>query len=166
MQRAHFPPLVSSGLIETGYVVRHLESAIAEWRALFNVKSFEIHQSDRPIVACYHGDLVAMRLRVGLAKVGVLVVELIEVLDETPSVYAETISRRGYGFHHWGVLEPHYDDVLRQYAALGHQCVQTMEMPDYGRVAYVDTCDALGGMIELFEDTPAMRTLFQRLGTS
>jgi len=68
-----------------------------------------------------------------------MMIELIQENSAAPSVYRETIEKRGYGFHHWGVATRDFDRSVAEYEAAGHELAFFARVPTGGRVAYMDT---------------------------
>ena len=89
-------------------------------------------------------------------------VELIQQLNSAPSVYRETIERRGYGFHHFGVATSDFDQDVARYQASGAELAFLLGVPSGSRVAYMDTTAALPGMTELIELGPGFEPTFNR----
>src|SRR3546814_9718551 len=78
--------------------------------------------------------------------------------DLGPSVYRDTVAPGATGLHHVAIIAGDFD------AALGHYTAQGFEVGADGRFgdmryAYVDTSPALGHMVEIVEDKPAIREI-------
>jgi hypothetical protein len=82
---------------------------------------------------------------------GHMMIELLQEHRPVPSVYRETIERRGYGFHHWGIASKDFDADLARYQSRGYETAFHARVPTGGRVAYIDTTRDLPGMVELIE---------------
>jgi hypothetical protein len=92
-------------------------------------------------------------MRVALANVGPMRIELIEPL-EGDTVYGEFVAEHGYGVHHVGVLVDSMATALNQAAQAGLEMTQDGAGfgPDNdGHYAYLDTEELLGTTIELIE---------------
>jgi hypothetical protein len=90
-------------------------------------------------------------------------IELIQPLDDHPSVYRETIDARGYGYHHSGIAFADVDAALPGFVARGWREVFRAAVPTGGEVVYLETDDpASPGFIELLPATPAMDAVFTR----
>ena len=77
-------------------------------------------------------------------------------------MYRETIEKRGYGFHHWGIAARDYDIQVNKYRAAGYEMAFEARVPTGGRVAYMDTTKDLPGMIELIELGASFDAVFSR----
>ena len=94
----------------------------------------------------YHGQPADYAMRIALAWIGPLRIELIEAV-EGDSVYADFVKEHGYGVHHFGVLVDDMDAALAQRPPQG--CSMTMDGAGFGRdgdghYAYLDTEQDLG----------------------
>ena len=91
---------------------------------------------------------------------GSMMLELIQQHNDAPSVYKETIEKRGYGFHHWGVATNNFDADVARLRAAGYAEAFFARVPTGGRVAYMDTTAHLSGMIEYIELGPGFDPAF------
>jgi len=89
-------------------------------------------------------------------------VELIQEHRPAPSVYRETIEKRGYGFHHWGMATKDFDRSVTEYQASGYELAFFARVPTGGRVGYMDTTRDLPGMVELIELGASFDEVFSR----
>ena len=86
-------------------------------------------------------------------------IELIQQLNDTPSVYTEIRDRRGYGFHHWGVGTYEFERDAAHYRASG--CALAFYTMLRGApLAYFDTTAQLPGMVELIEMNKMREDMF------
>ena len=90
--------------------------------------------------------------------------ELIQPLDDNPSVYQETILARGYGFHHFGVAYRDVEAELPRYMANGWREAFRAAVPTGGEVVYLEGgSPAAPGFLELLPATPGMDATFTRI---
>jgi hypothetical protein len=86
-------------------------------------------------------------------------IELIQQLNDVPSVYTEVRERRGYGFHHWGVGTYSYNDDAAHYRARGYE-LAFFTMLRGAPLAYFDTTRDMPGMVELIEMNKMREEMF------
>ena len=139
------------GVLQTSYTVEDIEAAIGRWSREFGVGPWFVRGPFTPSTALYRGQPTEMSISLALSFSGHLQIELIQQHDDAPSVYRETIGKRGYGFHHWGVATERFDEKAADYAARGYEQVFSDTTPVGTRIAYFDTTRDLPGMIELIE---------------
>jgi len=146
---------MKNGVAQVGFVVKDLDATVENWVRLFGVGPWHFYTYGKPLVRkmSYHGKPVEYRMRLALANIGPLRIELIQLL-EGDTVYADFVREHGYGMHHFGLLTDDMEASLAQARAAG--LAMTMDGSGFGRdgdghYAYLDTEDALGTTIELIE---------------
>lgn len=148
------------GVIQIAYVVPDLRQAMADWTKRLGIGPWFLFDPFKPLTQKYRGAPTGLSISIGMAYSGHMQFELIEQRNDVPSVYRETVEKRGYGFHHWGVSAPDFDTALKKQLSAGYELAFYAE-PDHGiRVAYMDTTRDLPGFIELIETGPAVEGLF------
>lgn len=148
------------GVIQMAYVVPDLRKAMADWTDRLKMGPWFLFDPFRPLTQRYRGGPTDLSISIGMAYTGHMQFELIQQNNDAPSVYRETVTKRGYGFHHWGVSAPDFDKALSAQQAKGYELAFYAE-PDRGiRVAYMDCTADLPGFIELIETGPAVEGLF------
>ena len=128
------------GVAQTAFVVEDLRSAIDHW--IVNCKAGPFFVLDHFLVPgqTYRGKESTADITIAMGFAGHMLIELIQPLDGYPSVYQETIRRRGYGFHHFGLACADVDAASRDYQQRGPQW----------------------GFLELLPVTPGMDETFTR----
>ncbi|HEX4112105.1 MAG TPA: VOC family protein [Stellaceae bacterium] len=148
------------GVIQMAYVVPDVRKAMTEWTERLKLGPWFLFSPFKPLRQTYRGQPTALSTSIAMAYAGHMQFELIEQHNDVPSVYVETVKKRGYGFHHWGVSAPDFDRALAAQQARGYELAFYAE-PDQGiRVAYMDCTADLPGFIELIETGPAVEGLF------
>jgi hypothetical protein len=105
---------------QIGYVVRDIDEAIASWLSIGVGPWFTMR--DLNIPALFRGEQVSTRLSLAFSNVGDLQIELINQLDDSPSVHKEFLDSgstdpSGYNQFAWWV--DNYDEVLAAARAAG-----------------------------------------------
>jgi len=132
------------------------------WVKKLNVGPWFLLDSFAGIDAQYRGKPTDASVSLAMSFAGHMMVELIQEHGPAPSVYRETIDKRGYGFHHWGVATHDFDRSVSEYEAAGHDLAFFAKVPTGGRVGYMDTTRELPGMVELIELGAAFDEVFSR----
>ena len=100
-------------------------------------------------------------VRIAMGFSGQTWFELIQPLDDQPSVYRETIQARGYGLHHHGIAVSDVEAALADYAARGWKECFRSPVPTGGDVVYLEgDCAGAGIFLELLPVTPGMDAHF------
>jgi hypothetical protein len=127
-----------------------LDLAIEQFSSRFQVGPWRTFRDVGPEGAAYRGELARARLHVAFGFAGHMTYELVQPVDDAPSVYRDVINDRGYGFHHFGYGTRDFDRAVAAMHADGYQTVGGLELPDL-RLAIFDTRDVIPGMTELIE---------------
>jgi catechol 2,3-dioxygenase-like lactoylglutathione lyase family enzyme len=156
-ERLTFPPLC-----QIGVVVKDLDKTMEMYSSLFGVGPWKV--VDLPSMdATLHGKPAEYKMRIALAKVGCLVLELIQVL-EGETIHTEFIREKGEGIHHIALLVDDLDKAVEEWEAAGIRVLQRSGIPvqeegDTAGLAYMDTEGLIGIIIELLK-VPRSRVEF------
>lgn len=151
------------GLAQTAFIIPDLSAAIAHWTRDLRAGPFFVLDHFLAPGQTYRGAESKADITLAMGFAGHMLIELIQPLDEAPSVYRETIGRRGYGFHHLGLACVDVEAVSRDYQARGYAEAFRAAVPTGGEVVYLD--DGTGadlGFLELLPVTPGMDAAFTR----
>jgi methylmalonyl-CoA/ethylmalonyl-CoA epimerase len=148
-------PFLEKGVAQVGFVVKDLEATVENWTKLFGVGPWQFYTYEKPLLKkmSYQGKPVEYRMRLALANVGSLRIELIQPL-EGDTVYADFVREHGYGMHHFGLLTDDMEASLAEAREAG--LAMTMDGSGFGKdgdghYAYLDTEAALGTTLELIQ---------------
>lgn len=138
------------GVVQMAYLVPKLEEAITQWVEVFHAGPFFV--ADRYVGedAYYRGNKTDVAIAVAMGFSGSMQIELIQPLDDQPSVYRETLDRQGFGFHHFGIVTNDIKQDIDKYRARGYELAMEGRLPKTPyQYAYLDTKGQLPGFIEL-----------------
>ena len=151
------------GIAQTAFVVEDLEPAIARWVRDTGAGPFFVLESLWAPGQVYRGEESRADVRLAMGFAGHMLIELIAPRDTHPSVYKESIERRGHGFHHLGIACRDVEATSAEYQARGFMEAYRAAVPTGGEVVYLDDGTApTTGFIELLPVTPAMDATFTR----
>jgi catechol 2,3-dioxygenase-like lactoylglutathione lyase family enzyme len=149
-------------IIQMAYVVEDMDAAIDWWvkdaktGPWFVLDHFWAEDQE------YRGSPSKADVKIAMGYAGHMCIELIQPLDDHPSVYREIAQSRGFGFHHVGIAVPDVDAAMPDYLARGYTTAFRANVPSGGRIAYMDNGRNLPGYVELIPATPGMDELFTR----
>ena len=149
-------------IIQYAWVVPNLETAARHWHATLGVGPFLINRDLKLTNPRYRGQPGGPRFSTAVAQSGSVQIELIEQLDEAPSVYRERVAAGATGFHHVAFIAGDFPAALAALTDQGHAVAADGQFGDM-RFAYVDTGPAIGCMTEIIEDKPAIRAFFDAI---
>ncbi len=149
-------------LFQIGFVTREIRASMGEFTRRLGVGPWHLRERGVFPVQYYRGEPTGLALAVamGYAPSSALQYELIEQLDDLPSIYTDTLKRQTLGFHHYGVLTQNYEASVGRYRSEGFDVVYEAEVPG-GRVSFFDTTHTLGGRVELVQRTAAVVGMFE-----
>lgn len=147
------------GIMQYAYIVPDLQQAMADFTEGLGIGPWFLTENFQPPGMSYRGQPTNPAVSIAMSYSDNMNFELIQQRDDVPSVYRETLEKKGYGFHHWGVASTDFDRDLEDYVAKGDEVAFAVSL-NGGRIAYVDTTAHLPGMVELIEITDNVRTAF------
>ena len=113
---------------QISYVVADVDEAISSWLAM-GVGPWFVLRSFRARGSRFRGEDADPLLTLAFANSGELQIELIEPLDDTPSVYRECIDSGAAGFHHVAFWTRDFDGVERLAEQAGWPTIQSGPVP-------------------------------------
>jgi hypothetical protein len=140
-----------NGIIQMAYVVEDIHRAMNVWVDQLNAGPWFLLDHFGGVDPLYRGQPSKADVAIAMGFAGHMMIELIQPNDHAPSVYRETIEKRGYGFHHWGIASKDFDRDVETYRGRGAELAFFAKVPSGGRIAYMDTTAQLPGMVELIE---------------
>jgi len=151
------------GVAQTAFIVSDLHTAIRQWVADMRAGPFYVLPHLLVPGQTYRGQPSTADVTLAMGFAGHMMIELIQPLDDNPSVYRETIELRGFGYHHMGIACADVEASSRDYQARGYVEAYRAAVPTGGEVVYLDngTGPSLG-FIELLPVTPGMDQTFTR----
>ncbi|NVM53482.1 MAG: VOC family protein [Candidatus Helarchaeota archaeon] len=134
---------------QIGIVVRDVETTSKLLEQAFGIGPFQILERP-PEEIIYQGENQIFQVKNGLARVGAIQIELIEVI-RGKCCQADFLERKGEGLHHIGVFVDDLDEDLSIAKANGIELLQMGTAAGSIRWAYLDTVEKYGITIELIQ---------------
>jgi methylmalonyl-CoA/ethylmalonyl-CoA epimerase len=145
-------------------VVENLEEAMKRYSDLLGVGPFLIYSVDsRELGVTREGKPTNYRIRVGMAKMGGAVLELLENL-EGQTIWKDFFDIHGECMHHIGLFVKNFPVALKAFTERGFKI--TVDGPiaspeRIGRFTYLDTEERLGTTFELLDFPEDMMKAFR-----
>lgn len=152
-------PKSGPGIFQMSWVVADLEEAAHRWHRTTGVGPFLVNRHIAIAEPMYRGTPGVVDFSTAIAQAGPVQVELVEQHDDNPSCYRDMIPAGGEGMHHTAIMASDYDAALEHYTAQGFE-VASSGLFGSVRFCYVDCRSAVGHMVEILEDSPAIRSFF------
>jgi hypothetical protein len=150
------------GVVQMAYVVEDIHNAMKQWAEQLKVGPWFLLEHFTGAEPSYRGNPSEAEVAIAMSFAGHMMIELIQPNNHAPSVYRETIDKRGYGFHHWGLASQHFYRDVDVWRKRGAELAFYLRVPSGGRVAYMDTTASLPGMVELIELGAEFKPMFTR----
>jgi len=149
------PKMPITNIAQICVIVPDLDRAVENYWKIFAIGPWKFYTYGKPLVKrmTRHGRPCEYKMRVALANVGAVRIELIEPV-EGDTVYSEFVEKHGYGIHHVGVLTESMAESLSQAQKAGLEMTQDgagFGPDDDGHYAYLETENLIGTTIELIE---------------
>lgn len=156
----HSPLPRVEGVMQIAYLVPDIQKAIHHWVTHFKVGPWFVAPHFTGTDKRYRGAATDVDMSVAMAYWNDMNIELIQQLNDAPSVYRDVIDKRGYGFHHWGVCTKDFEGEVERYRAQGLDVAFSTRVRSGSRIAFFDTTATLPGMVEVIETTDATTEMF------
>jgi catechol 2,3-dioxygenase-like lactoylglutathione lyase family enzyme len=160
------PRLKLTAINQIGFVVKDLDKAMEAYWRNFGIGPWRIYTYGPPLVkqTTYRGRAENFHMRIALADVGGLMIELIQHLDGD-TVYKEFVEKAGEGVQHLGIFVENLDRAIEEAQQAGFKVIQSGRaygVHGDGGFAYLDTAEELGTIYELIE-IPSVRVPPERV---
>lgn len=147
-------------VIQTAFIVEDIHSAMRQFTQIYGAGPWFLRERGRFPVQTYRGDPTNIELAIAMGYCGDMQYELIQQLDDLPSVYRDVVAQRGYGLHHFGIVFEDFDTGCACYRQQGFDLAYEAQVSGGARVAYFDTLKAFPAMVEVIEYKEATRQMF------
>jgi methylmalonyl-CoA/ethylmalonyl-CoA epimerase len=146
---------VFADTVQVALVVRDLRSSMQAYVERYGIGPWEIYEFNPDTVENMRarGEPLEASWRLALARVGNVMWELIEPLDDR-SPYAEFLAEHGEGVHHVGMAGTAYEGTLAEFAAEGRAPLLSGRFRGID-FAYLPTDADLGVATEIFSAVPS-----------
>ena len=146
-------------LLQNCWVVTDLDDAMERWLSM-GVGPFFRRDSDYPD-ALYRGRPEPLAFKAALAQAGPVQIELIQQTSKGPSAYRDMVPEGQTGFHHMCRIVRNVGEEIGGLRARGIEMASEFRSVGGAQVAYADTRNELGCMLELVPAEPVLINLFR-----
>jgi len=147
-------------IIQNAYVVDNLQEAMERWTKLYGIGPWVILADVKGDNLTYRGEPSELVFSAAFVQTGEINIELIEQHTDGPSAFRDMFAPGEEGFHHVAIISEDYEGDKARFEAAG--CPVATEFssgPDSG-IAFVDTREKLGHMVELYQNEAAIMGLY------
>jgi hypothetical protein len=147
---------------QNGFVVRDIQAAMRHWAEKLGIGPFLYREEASFAGFSYRGSPSQARASLAFAHAGSLQIELIQPLDDEPSMYRDFLAAGREGLHHLGYLVDGYEAVVQCCLDRGWLIGQSGSI-DGVRFTYFDTESHPGTVVEVIEGTDLARGFYAML---
>lgn len=150
----------TNAIIQVAYSVADIQAAMKWWREHLGVGPWYWFERMSSEGGTYRGMPSKATFSIGMAFSGHMMIELIQALDDLPSVYKGARDRNAHGFHHMCKATKDLPGSIAALEARGYTAVFQAPVPGGGKVCFLEGGTEAPGLVELVEDTEATRRIF------
>ena len=151
---------------QNGYVVHDLEKALHFWIETMGVGPWFVIENARVPDFQYRGEPSQAQTTLGMAQWGPLQIELIQPLDDQPSMYRDFLAAGQEGLQHVACWADDYDSVLARALDAGFRVCQGGSFAPDARYVYFETDGHPGTAVELAETSGTMGPFFKAVAAA
>jgi len=156
-------PLIRYPIVQYAYVVPDLDEGVRHWVEVMGAGPFFVSRNHRGRDHTYRGVPDAAVFSYAFGQAGPVQIQLIQCMDDSPSVYRDMYGPGDGGFHHVACLVP-ADDMpaeVQRFVDAGFEVASTLH--SYVPVAYLDCRSALDCFVELHGLNGDVEELFREI---
>lgn len=155
---------------QTAYLVQDIERAMQEWMSVLGVGPFFYLKNHAAQGATFRGKPTDMRISLAFAQSGPIQIELVQQLNDGPSLFRESLDAgHGYGLHHLAFWTEQFDCDMARYLGAEYEAVQTAGLggPN-NRNAFIERSGPVhsGPAIEISEISGAKGEFFREIAAA
>lgn len=148
-------------IIQIGYVVADIDSAIQKWVEAFGVGQFTVFRHVPLISVTYRGAAASLDMTMALAQAGEVQIELIQQHCDAPSIFRETPGAEPAQFlHHVAVYPQNHQALVDHYVSRGFPIAGELENRPGCGPTFIDTRELTGHMLEVYRRDPLLEMTY------
>lgn len=146
-------------ILQIAWVVNDLEEAAHRWHRTMGVGPFLVNRHIALSDARYRGKPSSVDFSTAVAQAGPVQVELVQQHDDAPSCYRDSVPVGEEAMHHVAIMVADYEETVSRYQDQGF-AIASSGVFGRTRFCYVDCRPSIGHMVEILEDSGAIRSFF------
>ncbi|MFT5349305.1 MAG: hypothetical protein ACI909_003815 [Planctomycetota bacterium] len=144
-------------IVQIAYFVKDVEVAARKAHETLGIGPFFIYKNIELVNVTYRGNETELDHTSAYGQSGSLMIEFCQQNDTSRSAFSDMYPDGGEGIHHAAMFVDSVSEEMRRFKTLGHETVTHYFTRDGNvEVAFVDTRNLYGHMIELYEPTEAL----------
>ncbi|MDE2422505.1 MAG: VOC family protein [Gammaproteobacteria bacterium] len=153
---------IFGAIAQNGYVVRDIHQAMDHWINVLGVGPWFFVERVQIDKFTYRGQPSSIEMSVAMANSGDIQIELIQQLNDAPSMYLDFLAAGHEGLQHISYWTNEYQDLYDKALSLGYNVGQEGQIGgEQGRFAYFDSQGHQPGtVIEISDLSGPKRAIF------
>ncbi len=148
---------------QNGYVVKDIHKALRHWTEVLGVGPW-FYREHAPIEEFrYRGQASNVDVSIALANTGSLQIELIQQLNDAPSLYKDFLDAGHEGLQHLAYWPENFEAAVSSALSAGYRVGHEGRVGNPGRFVYLDTQYHPGTIIELSDKSGPKGRMFKRI---
>ncbi|KWX57578.1 VOC family protein [Mycobacterium sp. NAZ190054] len=152
----------TGNIAQLGFVVSDLGKAVKHWVEFLKVGPFFVAEEIKPDSFTHRGQASDATFAAALANTGDMQIELIQPLGDSPSLWHEFAASGRQGLQHVAYWTDEFDKEFQAAQNAGYRLAHGGVLSG-GRFVYFETDDPDGYAVELSEQSPAKRAVFDAI---
>lgn len=153
---------IFGAIAQNGYVVRDIEAALDHWVNVLGVGPWFYFEKVELDSFTYKGEPSPLEMKVALANSGDIQIELIQQVNDAPSMYRDFLAAGHEGLQHVAYWTTEYQALYDKALALGYRVGHEGQVGGpQGRFAYFDVESHPGSVVEISDISGNKRSLFE-----
>jgi hypothetical protein len=159
---------IFGAVCQNGYVVRDIHAAMDHWVKVLGVGPWFFIEEVKTDWFRHRGQVSDVKMSIALANSGDLQIELIQQLNDAPSMYREFLGAGHEGLQHMSYWSRDYQALYDRALGLGYRVGHEGQIGgERGRFAYFDTAQGPGGhpgtVVEISDISGAKGEFFEHI---
>lgn len=156
-------PAVFGPVRQVAYIVPDIDAAMDSWHRQMGVGPFVVARNAKPLANAYYRGKPAedVVLHIAFAYLGEIQLELIEPVNDVPSMYREAMERGNHGLHHYAVCVEDFPQAYNYALDNGFNAVVDAGFDGLARMSYVESAEIPGLILEVIQWNDLTRPYFE-----
>lgn len=149
-------------VFQAGYVVRDIQAAMNHWVEVLGVGPWFYSEGATIRDYKYKGQPTTAKISLALANSGPLQIELIQPLNDGPSMYRDFLAAGNEGLQHIAYFSDNFDADVQRYVEMGYELGHE-GTGDRGKFAYLLTEAHPGTVVEIVDRNENRERIFKAI---
>ena len=159
------PLLNRARIVQNCYITHDIEGACHRLHEMFGIGPFLVGRDPLPAATVKHRGKPALEdldFSRAFVQSGDLNIELIQPHSKEQNAFWDMFPLGKEGLHHVAIFAENYTAERQAFIDGGYEIATEFDLLPDCAVSFIDTTSTLGHMVELYEDHPLLRAVYQQ----